>query len=75
MRSAYHAPLGVVWFAGCIIMHIFPVKLSVVHISFLHNLERGNEAEHRARLELYLNIEERLTFMSPAIPGSLQLLW
>lgn len=36
----YHAPLGVLSFAGCIVMDIFVVKLSVVHIGFLNDLEK-----------------------------------
>lgn len=35
----YHGPLGVVCFAGPVIMNIFFVKLSVVDISFFHNLK------------------------------------
>lgn len=35
----------------------------------------GNTAGHQTCLQLLLNREERLTFMIPAIPGSLQLLW
>lgn len=43
MFLIYHAPLGVVWLAACIIVNIFLVKLSVVHIGFLHNLIQETE--------------------------------
>lgn len=38
--SVYHAPLGVVGFTGGIEMDVFLVELSVVHVRFLHNLEK-----------------------------------
>lgn len=36
----YHAPLGVVCFTAGIKMDIFLIKLSVVHVRLLHNLEK-----------------------------------
>lgn len=38
--SVHHAPLGVVGFTGGIEMDVFLVELSVVHVRFLHNLEK-----------------------------------
>lgn len=38
--TVYHAPLGVVGFTGGIEMGVFLIELSVVHVRFLHNLER-----------------------------------
>lgn len=42
----YHAPFGVVRFTVGIEMDVFLVKLSVVHIRFLHNLVRRNTAKY-----------------------------
>lgn len=44
----YHAPLGVVRFTGGIKMDVFLIELSVVHVRFLHDLEKENRADCQA---------------------------
>lgn len=44
----YHAPLGVVRFTGGIKMDVFLVELSVVHVRFLHDLEKENRSDCQA---------------------------
>lgn len=36
--GVHHAPLGVVGFTGSIVVDVFLIELSVVHVRFLHNL-------------------------------------
>lgn len=52
----YHAPFGVFWFAWCIIMDIFLVKLSVVHICLLYNLEKTTQVRHYFIQPVYISI-------------------
>lgn len=44
----YHAPLGVVRFTGGIKMDVFLIELSVVHVRFLHDLEKENRSDCQA---------------------------
>lgn len=44
----YHAPLGVVRFTGGVKMDVFLIELSVVHVRFLHDLEKENRADCQA---------------------------
>lgn len=39
----YHAPLGVVRFAGGVVVDVLPVELGVVHVGFLHDLIRDTQ--------------------------------
>lgn len=44
----YHAPFGVVRFTGGVKMDVFLIELSVVHVRFLHDLEKENRADCQA---------------------------
>lgn len=60
----YHAPLGVVRFTGGIKMDILLIELSVVHVRFLHDLEKEKQGrlpglECSIKSENYLAGSER----------------
>lgn len=74
----YHAPFGVVWFTAGVKVDVFLIKLCVVHIRFLHDLIIKQSVAERWLISVNHSIsgtEAGLAFVSPAIPGSLQLLW
>lgn len=57
-------------------MGVFSIELSVVHVRFLHNLGRRTVMVRQVLCAAFnQNGMGASTFMTPAIPGSLQLLW
>lgn len=74
----YHAPFGVVRLAAGVKVDVFLIKLCVVHIRFLNDLDFIKQPTEGWSISANRSVsgpEAWLAFMSPAIPGSLQLLW